>query len=192
MKPRIALVLVSLCAWLPLRVPVGEARPAPAEKPVTVVLVRHAETAGSTRTGGDPELSEAGRGRARALARLLAHAGVTRLFSSEYARTRATLAPLAEALDAEVEVVSARDGAEQVERLRALPPGSVAVVAGHSNTVPGLVRALGGEVADLEEGRLRHAEYDRLFLVTLPSGVALPPGDVAVQTLELRYGPAGP
>ncbi len=155
--------------------------------PITLLFVRHAETAASTTGGGDPELSEDGRSRARALAKLLAQAGVTHLYCSEFRRTRATLEPLAQSGELEIETVSARDGKRQLELLRGLAPGSVAVVAGHSNTVPAMVEALADELERLEEksyGRsLPHDEYSRLYLVTLP-GV---PG-AAPRALELRYG----
>jgi len=150
--------------------------------PVTIAFVRHAETTGAP---GDPELSEAGQERAQRLAALLAEADVSHLFSSEFRRTRATLAPLAAARELEVAEVGARDAAALVEKLRALEPGSVAVVAGHSNTVPGLVAALGCEardcVDDPRHGRMfPHEAYDRLILVTLLA-------DGEPHSIELRY-----
>ncbi|TDJ74901.1 MAG: histidine phosphatase family protein [Planctomycetota bacterium] len=154
-------------------------------EPTTVFFLRHAEK--GTDDARDPELSERGTERAAALAELLEHAGVTHLFASEFRRTQATLAPLAEALGLEVEIVSARSPDVQVAALRALPAGSVAVVAGHSNTTPALVRALGGEVGRLKASRsgdvLGEDEYGRLFVVVLPP----PERRVAVQTLELAY-----
>ncbi|MCZ6596244.1 MAG: phosphoglycerate mutase family protein [Planctomycetota bacterium] len=153
------------------------------QKPVTVFLVRHAEKATSPESDRDPELSEAGAKRAAHLARLLSKAGVTHLYASEYRRTQATLAPLAKKVGIELEVVSARSPGAQTEALVDLPPGSVAVVAGHSNTVPRLVEALGGEVRELADASLGHDEYDRLFVVTLPAGEG-----AATQTIELRYG----
>jgi phosphohistidine phosphatase SixA len=173
--------------------PVPSARAGAFEhEPVTIFFVRHAETAGSTRTGGDPGLSQAGRERAEALARLLSHAGVGQLFSSEFARTRATLAPLAQLLEKQLRIVPAREREEQLEELRRLEPGTVAVVAGHSNTVPGLVFGLGGKIEglvreDSREALLDHDQYDRVFVVTLDARTRL-----AQTTLELRYGPALP
>jgi phosphohistidine phosphatase SixA len=154
-------------------------------EPTTIILLRHAEK--GTDDARDPELSERGTERAESLAELLEHAGVTHLFASEYRRTQATLAPLAEALGLDVAVVSARSPDEQVAALRALPAGAVAVVAGHSNTTPALVRALGGKLGRRPESRsgdvLGEDEYGRLFVVVLP-----PTGrGVAVQTLELAY-----
>ena len=162
--------------------------PAALGKGVTVVLVRHAETSASTRSGGDPELSDAGRERAEALAKLLSKAGVTHLFSSEYRRTRETLAPLAKKIGQAVAEIPARESDRQVAALAELPAGSVAVVAGHSNTVPTLLAALGGRARELHEHErygkvLGHEEYDRLFLV-----LRGPDAEAEMQTLELRYG----
>ncbi len=154
-------------------------------KPTTVFLLRHAEK--GTDDARDPELSETGTLRAESLALLLEHAGVTHLYASEFRRTQATLAPLAKLFGLEVEVVSARSPDDQVAALRALPAGSVAVVAGHSNTTPTLVRGLGGEAGRLTSSRSGEAigkdEYGRLFVVVLPPQER----EVAVQTLELAY-----
>lgn len=152
----------------------------------TIILVRHAETAGDTRTAKDPDLSPTGRARAQALAKLLAAAGVTHLFASEYQRTQATLAPLAKAFGIEVVVRPARDAAAQVAALEALKPGSVVVVAGHSNTVPALVQSLGGRFPQPAEtpagpGLIAHGEYGRAFVLSGSSKAAR-------TTLELRYG----
>ena len=186
--PRLLLVPLAVLPALGLlsRSGAQEEKSAP-RKPVAVFLLRHAEAAAPTGGGADPELSEQGEERARALARLLGKAGVTHLYATEYARAQATLAPLAGALGLAVETVPAAEGGRQVDLLRGLPPGSVAVVAGHSNTVPALARGLGGELRELVEQpgqapAFDHGSYDRLVLLTLPGDGATP------QTIELRYG----
>jgi phosphohistidine phosphatase SixA len=150
----------------------------------TVILLRHAEKAtdGDAR---DPHLSEAGKKRAEALARLLSKAGATKLYSSEYQRAKETLAPLAAAAGVEVQAIGAAKSADLVTELQKLPAGGVAVVAGHSNTVPAIAKALGATIQGLDaKGYLDEASFDRLFLVTLP-----PAGAKAAPTLvELRYG----
>lgn len=144
-----------------------------AAEPVVVFLVRHAEKGDDD--ARDPSLSAAGRARARGLATTLAGAGVTHLFASEYRRTRATLAPLAEHTGVEVQVVGARDAGALAERVLALEAGSVAVVAGHSNTTPQLTELLARTATsptgrDLESD-LSEDEYGVLFQVVIP-----PPG----------------
>lgn len=179
---RAALVSLALLAPLAFALRAQSAAEA-AAKPVTVFVVRHAEKAVTDPPARDPELSEAGAERARALERLLAKAGVTHLYCTEFLRTRATVEPLGETLGLEPETIAANASGEQIAALRALRPGAVALVAGHSNSVPQLVAGLGGLVPELEQGKLAEDEYDRLFVVTLPAG----PG-AATQTLELRYG----
>ncbi len=168
--------------------------PAPAPpttlEPVTVIAVRHAEK--NLADPVDPELTERGQARARELARVLQSAGVTHLFSTDTRRTRQTLAPLAAALDVEIELYSPAALDSFVEQVAGLRSGSVAVVSGHSNTTPGLVLALGGRVEGVVSLRgtpaLKDSEYDRLFVTVLsPRGVENPP---AVKTLEMRYGEA--
>ncbi len=165
-----------------------QAEDTPAHEPVTVFLVRHAEKAPAPANDRDPGLTEEGVERAHDLARLLSKAGVTHLFTSQYARTRATLEPLAKTVALEIATIPAQEDERQVATLRELPAGSVAVVAGHSNTVPALVEALDGEVRELTSTPphgmiLGDDEYDRLFVVILPVGKR-----AATQTIELRYG----
>jgi len=166
----------------------AQTQPATAE-PIVVVVVRHAEKAADDPR--DPTLSGAGERRAEALAGLLRDAGVTHLFCTEYRRTRLTVEPLARARGLQIQQVAADDPAVQVAALRALPAGSVAVVAGHSNTVPALVRGLGGSLDRTERHEtygemLADDAYGRMFLVVLPPGNG---GAAAgVQTLELHYG----
>ncbi len=150
--------------------------PAASPEPVTVFVVRHAEKA--TDDPRDPNLSEEGRHRATELARVLGDAGVTALFASEFRRTQQTVAPLAQARGLTTTVVGAGAMDSLVARLDALPAGSRAVVASHSNLVSLIVKQLcGAEVKPLTD-----ADYDRLYVVTLTGKGT---GTVAV----LRYGP---
>jgi len=157
----------------------------------TVILVRHAEKADDKNMPQNPGLSDLGLARADALAELLAHAGVTKLFVSEYRRTHMTLAPLGKALGKRLSPTGAKDIVPLADRIRGLSDGSVAVVAGHSNTVPLLIDALGGDVAAIpelnERGFLAEEAYDRLFLLTLV-GVGEDAASRATNMLELRYG----
>ncbi len=165
----------------------GEDAEEPRTGVVTLVLVRHAEKGTDPDSPRDPGLTARGAERARALATLLAPTGVDRLVASEYRRTRETLAPLSRATGVEVTVRPARDMGTLVEELGALPAGTVAAVAGHSNTIPALVRALGGSVDRLDaKGNLGEDEYDRLFLLPVERRGDSAPR--ALATIELRYG----
>jgi len=183
MKRWIVPALALLALWGGLRAQSPAAVSAPPAHPSTVIVVRHAEKdpKGDPK---DPGLSEAGSARAKALAALLAPCKPAHLYASEFQRAQKTLEPLGAALGLKVEVVPAAKAAELEKSLRALPAGSVSVVAGHSNTVPALVEALGGKIEHLEKGLLAESEYGRVFVLTLP-----PAGSgVGTSTLELAYG----
>lgn len=152
--------------------------------PVLVLMVRHAEKADDGTP--DPPLTEPGRERAACLAAMLHGFAPTHLFSSTYQRTRATLEPLATATGLTPTLIDPKDDAAWQRALRELPPGSRAVVVGHSNTLPALVAALGGRVSGLDaEGNLPHDEYDRLVHV-----VAFGPGHAT--SYDTRYCAASP
>ncbi len=142
--------------------------------PLTVVVVRHAEKGPGT---PDPDLSEAGRQRAAALTRALTDFHPTTLFASEFKRTQQTLGPLAAATGVTPTVVLARDVDGLVARLQALPAGSRAVVASHSNLVHVIVQKLSGVLLP----ELTDADYDRLVVVTVT-------GEGKGSVVVLRYG----
>lgn len=160
----LAAVSLALCALL-----VGAIAPQEGESdalrklsfPRTIVLVRHAEKAAEPKE--DPSLTEEGAARAKRLADMLAKSGVTHVFASEYQRTQQTVALLSVSAGVNVQVVPARAPDALLSALDSLPRGSVAVVAGHSNTVPLLVEKLTGGQSKL---KIEDTEYDRLFVVT--------------------------
>lgn len=142
------------------------------DRATVVVLVRHAEKAGSV---GDVPLSEAGHARARALAEALGPTGVDAIVSTQLQRTRSTAEPLAERVGIAVEVVPAESGrteahvASTVERVLGTHRGETVVVVGHSNTIPMIARSLG--VAEVPQ--IADAEYDNLWIVVVdPDGGA--------------------
>jgi phosphohistidine phosphatase SixA len=132
----------------------------PAAEAQTIVLVRHAEKVDSSK---DPDLSDEGRARASRLATMLADAGVSALFATQYARTQQTVAPLAAARSLTPAVMHSDDIDGLAARLRALSPDAVAVYAGHSGSVPKLLSALGHQTPpDIDE-----SDYSNLFIVSL-------------------------
>ncbi|UCC24006.1 MAG: histidine phosphatase family protein [Gemmatimonadales bacterium] len=140
-----------------------------------VYLVRHAERA--TDDPQDPTLSAAGEARARELARLLADAPLTRVFTTDYRRTVATATPTAEDHGLTLEIYDPRgEGMVRIAELLRSTPGHHLVV-GHSNTTPALVEALGGDPV----GSIDEMEYDRVYLVTVGA-------DGGVASTLLRFG----
>ena len=142
--------------------PIDATPPTAAVAPRVVVLVRHAEKASDG--GEDPELTEAGARRAECLARTMRDAGVTHVFATTLQRTRHTVAPLADTLGLQVEVFEPDDYAAMLAALDRLPAGSVAVVAGHSNTLPTLATRLGAPLSGLDDDGYLPV-YDRLDII---------------------------
>ena len=159
-------------ALLFLSVTAGAASAQPA-----IYVVRHAERAdagmaAAKMTGSDPELSAAGKSRAAALAEVLKDAKISVIYTTEYTRTRDTAEPLARAAGIPVTVVSSKDTAGLVEKVKSAR-GNVLVV-GHSNSVPDLIKALGVT----EAVTIAEDEYDRLFVIVRGAPATL---------LSLRY-----
>src|SRR6266436_5548984 len=124
----------------------------------TIFIVRHGERADSS---NDSDLSEAGRARAEALAKMLKDANITAIYTTEFKRTQQTAAPLAKALGITATTVPAKDTAALIAKLRG--SNSNALVVGHGNTVPDLIKALGiSEPINIAEN-----DYDNLFAVVL-------------------------
>jgi len=147
-----------------------------ASDPTVVYLVRHAE---KQTVGEDPGLNEAGRERAAELARLLQDGGIETIFSTDFARTRETAAPLAEHLGLTIRIYDWERMGELAADMR--QNGGRYLVVGHSNTTPELVGILGGDPGPpIDEA----TEYDRLYVVTVSE-------DGAVTTELRRYGEPG-
>jgi len=163
---------------LPLLLPVLllGCHPPEGEEETLVFLVRHAERVddGGMDSEEDPPLSAAGAERAGLLSRMLKGAGLTHIHSSDYARTRQTAAPLADATGIPVDTYDVRDLAALAGQLRTTPGRHL--VVGHSNSTPELVAALGGD----PRGEIETLEYDRLYLLVI--------GPRRVETVLMRFG----
>ena len=138
----------------------------------TVYLVRHAEK----QPGDDPSLTRDGLVRAETLAELLSGAGIEKIWSSDYRRTRETAAPLAERLDIGVDIYDASDLQTLANAIAA--EGATTLVVGHSNTTPALAELLG---ADPGEPIVEANEYDRLYVIRRNS-------DATVSSEIQRFG----
>ena len=132
----------------------GQEEP-PSGQPRVIYAVRHAEKG----EGQDPVLTEAGAARARQLAEVLRDVPLSAVYSTSPQRTRLTAAPVAEGRGLEVTTYRPQKGALSGQLLAGTGP---ALVVGHSNTIPALLRELG---ADPGAGELQG--YDDLFLLLL-------------------------
>ena len=131
---------------------------ATAARDTVVFIVRHAEKS----KGKDPGLTAVGAKRAAALAKIVARERVTAAYATEYKRTQETVLPAAEGAGLTPTIVGARDVKGLAGRIRKTIGGRI-VVAGHSNTVPMLLRALGVR----ERISLTDDDYGDLFIVRL-------------------------
>jgi phosphohistidine phosphatase SixA len=169
-----------ICVLFALAFALSAARLANAQQ--TIFIARHAERAdaGSPTpppAGADPDLSDIGRARAASLAGVLKDAGITAIFATEFKRTQQTAAPAAKALGLPVITVKSGDTASLLAQLKAAQGN--ALVIGHSNTIPPIVKALGLATPPA----IADDEFDKLFLVT-PAGE--PKGPPTLLTLHYR------
>lgn len=130
--------------------------------PVTVYIVRHAEKEIDPENQ-DPPLSGPGVARAATLDSMLRSVNLQLAIASPYERTMNTAAPAARRHGLDVQVIDPRQPLEILGALQLVKPGGAALVAGHSNTVPWLLRAMGID----EDISIADDEYDNLFIVTM-------------------------
>jgi broad specificity phosphatase PhoE len=137
-----------------------------------VILVRHAEKAALP--VDNPPLTPEGEARAKALAAIARDAGVNAILTTQYARTRETAKPAADALHIKPEVVTA-GGASAAQHVQEVTRkiltdhrGQVVLVVEHSNTIPAIIAALGAP----EPVAICDSQYDLVYTVTIPAGTA--------------------
>ena len=150
--------------------------------PSLVVLVRHAEKA--TAPASDPDLSAAGVDRARALADALVNLAPTAIIVTPTRRTAQTAEPLAKKYGVTPETVPLAGGQKHIDAVAeaVMKHEGVVVVVGHSNTIPAIIKALGGpEMPDLCD-----SEYNNVFV--LKPGVDGKPAEL----IRAQYGAPDP
>lgn len=126
----------------------------------TIYLVRHAEKeTGST----NPQLTDCGEQRAQSLAASFWNVPLEAVYSTDYARTRDTAGPTAQAQRLQVELYNPR----QLERVSELLLNrrQNALVVGHSNTTSVLAGLLIGDQME----PLNESIYDRIYEVMVQS-----------------------
>lgn len=132
-----------------------------------IILVRHAEKADAP--AGDSTLSDDGHARALALVSALQRTQISQLIATQYQRTQQTLLPMSSERHLPITVVAAEKPLEAhiqqiVEQVHAVKGNSL--IAGHSNTVPLLIKALGGpDIPTIAED-----DYSQLFLLSIHDG----------------------
>jgi 2,3-bisphosphoglycerate-dependent phosphoglycerate mutase len=151
--------------------------PAANPQPLTIILVRHSEKEVVPPENKDPNLSLAGQARAQEIARMFDGAGITSIYATQYKRTQQTVKPLADKLGVTVTQVEAGKTPDLVKQIRASKPGEVVFLAGHNNSVPEIIGALGGPKMPI----IPETEYDNLFILTIQS-------DGTARLLKMKFG----
>lgn len=151
--------------------------------PTSVILVRHAEKAAVA--GDDPPISELGHERGRALANALIASPPTAIVVSSRIRTAETAGDIAKATGVTPQLISLDGGgAAHIAAVAAAvrQAHGVVLVVGHSNTIPAVIKALGGPTLP----DICDATYSLLFVLT-------PSRDNKPATLVIsRYGASEP
>jgi hypothetical protein len=138
----------------------------------TIIFVRHAEK--DTSIDNNPGLTEAGKRRVFELTRQLKDAdvvtGIDAIYSTSFKRNIETVEPLARTLNLNIHKYEKDDYEIVLEE--------IILVAGHSDTLPGLMAELGAskKVPDIADN-----EYDNIYIVSIP-------WFGKTKTIRLRYG----
>jgi len=178
-KPlRVVLCSLVLIAWLPTA-SFSVGLHVIDQPPIILILVRHAEKQIVPPENKDPDLSPSGLERTQELVRMLSDAGVTAIYTTQYKRTQQTVKPLADKLRLPVTQVEAKQTPELVKQIRARGAGQVVFIAGHNNTVPEIIAAMGGPQLPI----IPETEYDNLYILTVQS-------DGSAKLLKMKYGSA--
>jgi 2,3-bisphosphoglycerate-dependent phosphoglycerate mutase len=149
------------------------------QPPMTVILVRHAEKKIVPPENKDPDLSPDGQARAQELVRMFSESKIAAIYATQYKRTQQTVTPLAEKLGLPVTQIEAKKTSDLVKQLRSRNGGQVVFIAGHNNTVPEIIAALGGPQLPI----IPETEYDNLYILTVQS-------DGSAKLLKMKYGSA--
>jgi broad specificity phosphatase PhoE len=123
----------------------------------TVLLVRHADRAGT-----QDALTPLGITRAGVLSHVMDKVPLDAIVRSDAIRAELTAAPTAAAEGIVPIVLPGADVQAFADEIRANHRGQRVLVVGHSNTVPGIIAALGGPAVTIAD-----TEFDNLFVLEL-------------------------
>ena len=133
----------------------------------TIILVRHAEKADAT--SQDPDLSAEGKARAEKLAKVVKHYKPGAIYSTDFKRTRDTVAPMASRRHLQVQTYDPKKPNELMDTIMKSETKRF-LIAGHSNTIPGLANLFGKK--ELFKN-LDDSEYGAIYIVRIKDGKVL-------------------
>ena len=105
--------------------------------------------------------------------------GITAIYATQYKRTQQTVKPMADKLRLPLIKVEAKETPELVKQIRARGAGQTIFIAGHNNSVPEIIAAMGGPQLPI----IPETEYDNLYILTVQS-------DGSAKLLKMKYGSA--
>ncbi|HEX8846087.1 MAG TPA: phosphoglycerate mutase family protein [Pyrinomonadaceae bacterium] len=145
----------------------------------TVILIRHGDR-DIPMIGTDPPLNDRGMTRARELVHVLSAADIRAIYTSD-ARRAIMTASLFSFVHPELPVVQLRDAPDLRDHILENHQGETVLVVGHANTVPELIRLLGGpSLPDIND-----CVFDNLFVLVRHS-------DTEASLTNLKYGEPTP
>ncbi|MBB2150175.1 phosphoglycerate mutase family protein [Pedobacter gandavensis] len=127
-------------------------------------VVRHGEKNLENPADKDPALSPAGEERAMALAKYLKGKKMAALFSTDYKRTRGTLAPLAAVQKLPLQLYKSTAYQALADTILNNYKGKNIVICGHSNRLLGIIAAFKA-TSTLKE--ISEDEYNHIFLIEI-------------------------
>ena len=130
-------------------------------KLTTFILLRHAEKVSDG--SKNPVLTEAGKKRADGLVTLFRNTPIAAIYTTDYIRTRETVAPLAKSKSLEMKNYEAfKDDA--IAKMLKDHDGGTVLVSGHSNNIPRIANYLTGteNYKDFNDG-----DYGNILIVTV-------------------------
>lgn len=154
-----------------------------ADRPTQVLILQHAERFDFTDTNRDPELTPAGKERARELARAVGNVGIAAVFAPKAKRMEQTVQPLQQSLKLpELEAYDQESLGKMIRLIDDKYKGKVVLIVGAgahmgSGGIHDIIKELGctGPECDAPDA------YDNLFLVTVYE-----PGKATM--VKLKYG----
>ena len=145
----------------------------------TVILIRHADRdvppVGTPDDPG-PSLSDKGIARSKTLVHVLSTAGIQAVYTSHFTRAKMTAKPFLVA-HSDLPTVRLDAATELKDHILTHHAGQTVLVVGHSNTVPELIKLLGGPSLPI----IDDCEFDNLF-------VLVKHGATKASVSKLKYG----
>lgn len=134
----------------------------------TIILVRHAEKdLSASADPNDPGLSPEGRLRAERLWKIVKRFRPGAIYSTDYRRTRETLATVAKKRNLEIRVYDPRKPEALITEINSSSVNR-SLVVGHSNTIPGLANLF---VKKEVFKQLDDAEHSVVYVIRMRNGV---------------------